>query len=280
MPHYPPNGTEAAIGNIINTTNNSGGSGSYGRGERTVTIEDLSQHFALSMKEAAVKMGMGVTTLKRICRHLGLQRWPRRELVHLRHKEALDSAAAVVGAGAGIAPAPTPGDEGVSWASGQTISGGSSGDQAVAAVATRPLSGSIPAAANGNGNVANGVAPPPGPGQLGHAAAPVAAPVAVLPGLPGAWFIPGDNALFALNPSGTLGDDITLDGQGMESLDILAAADFDMSVGNYPHHDTSDVFHGSVGVFESRFEGLDAFASSCAAMEVPRPSNGFGTAHD
>ena len=45
-----------------------------------VTLEVLQQHFNKHLKEAAKDLGVGSTTLKRICRHFGIARWPRRSL--------------------------------------------------------------------------------------------------------------------------------------------------------------------------------------------------------
>jgi len=47
-------------------------------GERTVglTAERINQCFHLSLREAAVKLDVGVTVLKRVCRRLGINRWP------------------------------------------------------------------------------------------------------------------------------------------------------------------------------------------------------------
>ena len=40
----------------------------------------LQGHFNKHLKEAAKDLGVGSTTLKRICRHFGIARWPRRSL--------------------------------------------------------------------------------------------------------------------------------------------------------------------------------------------------------
>ena len=45
-----------------------------------VTLEMLQGHFNKHLKEAAKDLGVGSTTLKRICRHFGIARWPRRSL--------------------------------------------------------------------------------------------------------------------------------------------------------------------------------------------------------
>ena len=45
-----------------------------------VTLEILQQHFSKHLKQAAKDLGVGSTTLKRICRRYGITRWPRRSL--------------------------------------------------------------------------------------------------------------------------------------------------------------------------------------------------------
>ena len=56
------------------------GFGSEVRPPWGVTLEVLQQHFNKHLKEAAKDLGVGSTTLKRICRHFGIARWPRRSL--------------------------------------------------------------------------------------------------------------------------------------------------------------------------------------------------------
>ena len=48
-----------------------------------VTFEELSKLFIYNQNEAAEKLGIGSTTLKKICRGLGLTRWPSRHLKSL-----------------------------------------------------------------------------------------------------------------------------------------------------------------------------------------------------
>ncbi|GAB4817190.1 hypothetical protein N2152v2_004236 [Parachlorella kessleri] len=57
--------------------------GSGGVGQKNLTLEDLQPHFGYGLKEAASRLGICPTTLKRTCRRLGISRWPRRQLVRL-----------------------------------------------------------------------------------------------------------------------------------------------------------------------------------------------------
>ena len=70
------------------------GSGNPGKPGVRLRLEDLQSHFGVGLKEAAARLGICPTTLKRACRRHGIQRWPRRQL----QKARLGGAA---GAGAG-----------------------------------------------------------------------------------------------------------------------------------------------------------------------------------
>jgi len=47
----------------------------------SITYEQLSTVFHLCVRDAAVALGVCRTTLKSVCRNLGISRWPKRELM-------------------------------------------------------------------------------------------------------------------------------------------------------------------------------------------------------
>jgi len=48
-----------------------------------LTAERINQCFHLPIREAAVKLNIGVTVLKRVCRRLGINRWPHRKIARI-----------------------------------------------------------------------------------------------------------------------------------------------------------------------------------------------------
>jgi len=45
-----------------------------------ITIEELSQHFHLPLKDASKQLGLSTTAIKKLCRDHGIKRWPQRKI--------------------------------------------------------------------------------------------------------------------------------------------------------------------------------------------------------
>lgn len=55
--------------------------GLQGAGTHHLRMSDLSTYFHLSVVDAAKKLGVSQTTLKKACRKFGLKRWPGRKVM-------------------------------------------------------------------------------------------------------------------------------------------------------------------------------------------------------
>ncbi|KAK9842136.1 hypothetical protein WJX84_002759 [Apatococcus fuscideae] len=73
------------------------GSGNPGKPGKRLQLQDLQLQFGVGLREAAKRLGICPTTLKRACRRHGIQRWPRRQLVKL--SKAIDQIQATGSAG-------------------------------------------------------------------------------------------------------------------------------------------------------------------------------------
>ncbi|KAK9840618.1 hypothetical protein WJX81_004617 [Elliptochloris bilobata] len=81
------------------------GSGNPGKPGKRLRLEDLQGQFGVGLKEAANRLGICPTTLKRACRRHGIQRWPRRQLVKLsRAIDQINASGAPVLAGIAAEP--------------------------------------------------------------------------------------------------------------------------------------------------------------------------------
>ena len=71
------------------------------RNPKTFTMDDVSPYFNLPQKQASDALGVSVTSIKHICRALGLSRWPYRRPRHPKRKQRTQTTRFLA------APAPT-----------------------------------------------------------------------------------------------------------------------------------------------------------------------------
>mmetsp|Transcript_27790 Transcript_27790/g.90408 ORF Transcript_27790/g.90408 Transcript_27790/m.90408 type:complete len:385 (-) Transcript_27790:67-1221(-) len=60
-----------------------------GKNKVEISYETLSSHFDQSMQEASKKLGIGKSTLKVVCRRLGLEKWPYKHVGRRRRRSTM-----------------------------------------------------------------------------------------------------------------------------------------------------------------------------------------------
>lgn len=77
-----------------------------GRYTSDITLEEMQGYFHLPAYEAARRMGIGLTILKRLCRKFGVQRWPyqRKRFSDMKEEELLEHAQAHLRQQTAVAP--------------------------------------------------------------------------------------------------------------------------------------------------------------------------------
>ncbi|KAL4860214.1 ABC transporter I family member 19 [Chlorella vulgaris] len=81
-----------------------------GRYSHEITKEEIEQYYNMPCEEASKQLGIGLTILKRICRRLGIEKWPYRQLKRAG-KLGDPTAAAAAASGGPVADGGEGGDE-------------------------------------------------------------------------------------------------------------------------------------------------------------------------